>query len=172
MIKPNTMQAMFLIREFYGERKTKRHNIRLMDHIEHGVKLLQGMGACDAAVAAYALHPMFQNDVGLMGNAMVLHALDPYVVALIMEYRSVANQGLRGRTPPKELSIPMIEVRQMLIADKVQNRWSFLKYHKDTHPEAQSLMTYFDQWLEFLGVDSVRYEHLISFFNETSEDQR
>lgn len=166
MINPNTMQAMFLIKEFYANRTTKRHAIPLMDHIEHGVKVLKELGASDAATAAFALHPMFQDDEALQENELVLHALDPFVVALVMEYRNIANQGLRGKTPPSEISIPLVEVRQMLIADKVQNRYSFLKYHKNTHPHAAVLNDYFDAWLAALGVDAARYESLVATFNE------
>lgn len=166
MIGTNTIQAMDMIRAFYGARTTKRHAIPLMDHIDQGVAILRALGADDHTIAAFVLHPIFQSDANLAENFDLFATLDRRVVALVMEYRNAANQGLRGRTPASQVPLPISEVRQMLIADKVQNRYSMMKYHRHTHPDAEELLDYFNQWLSALDVSSGLYESLIATFDE------
>ena len=49
----------------------------------------------------------------------------------------------------------------MLIADKVQNRKDFLKYHYGTHKKSVELDIYFKNWLRALNVTEADYNFLI-----------
>lgn len=73
-----------------------------------------------------------------------------YAVLLAMEYRNIANQYLSHRVINSIDDIelgPVPGIRQMLIADKIQNYKDFLIYHKDTHERAAELDEYFKNWL-------------------------
>jgi hypothetical protein len=80
------------------------------------------------------------------------------IVLNVLEYRKCANAYLcKPYTDSwtlaeiKEAAPIVIEdVRQMLIADKVQNQADFLKYHFGTHPRSEQLATYFNTWLKYL----------------------
>jgi hypothetical protein len=95
----------------------------------------------------------------------VLHQypIDLYALALAMEYRWVANSYLSQRMIQSidEIQLsPLIEVQQMLIADKIQNRKDFDRYHRDTHPRARELDRYFRNWLTALEITEARYQEL------------
>lgn len=49
----------------------------------------------------------------------------------------------------------------MLVADKVQNRKDFKRYHEGTHDRSRELAYYFDLWLTVLQISPERYEELI-----------
>ena len=53
------------------------------------------------------------------------------------------------------------EVRDMLIADKIQNYKDFLFYHKGTHPRSRELEEYFKNWFGILGIDFVAVARLV-----------
>ncbi|GAB4212529.1 MAG: hypothetical protein OHK0022_48480 [Roseiflexaceae bacterium] len=157
------------IRTFYGERRTQRTGVLYIQHINEGLLVLEAIGATLAARRAYCLHPIVQGDTELAAAFLpdsVLHQypIDLYALALAMEYRSVANSYLSQRTIASLDDIrlsPLDEVQQMLVADKVQNRKDFERYHRDTHPRARELDTYFRNWLAVLGVSEQRYEELV-----------
>ena len=56
---------------------------------------------------------------------------------------------------------PLKEVRQMLIADKVQNYADFLTYHAHTHSRSKELDFYFKHWLAQLDVSRDLYSLLV-----------
>jgi hypothetical protein len=70
-----------------------------------------------------------------------------------MEYRRVANNYLSKRTITSlddiELS-PMLEVNQMLWADKLQNQKDFRAYHLGKHNRSDILEQYFINWINKL----------------------
>ena len=79
-----------------------------------------------------------------------------------MEYRNVANRGLscyQVDNPAQIYLSPIYDLKQMLIADKVQNFKDFNKYHLDTHPKSIELNRYFRNWLRALGVLEAKYEY-------------
>ncbi|MGK0389502.1 MAG: hypothetical protein ACI94Y_002242 [Maribacter sp.] len=45
------------------------------------------------------------------------------------------------------------EVKQMLIADKVQNYKDFMLYHYKLHTRSDELYEYFQNWSKLLGID-------------------
>lgn len=149
---------------FYGDQTAQRSQVRLIDHIDQGIRVLEALGASEAAIKAFCLHPMFQSDADLpkAGALYARGAKDAYPVALAMEYRRVANAYLSARELPEggvELS-PLKEVNDMLIADKAQNRKDFERYHLATHPRSERLGRYFNEWLEALGVSEALYQRL------------
>lgn len=87
-----------------------------------------------------------------------------------MEYRSQANAWLSDKVIKVPLMGigptthcvpngvptpgPLADVRDMLIADKIQNYKDFIIYHRGTHPRSDELDTYFEAWLRVLRVDN------------------
>ena len=87
----------------------------------------------------------------------------PEAAVPAMEYRNIANAYLSkhftGTEDIFQLSV-LDEVNQMLIADKVQNRKDFERYHQGSHENSEQLQIYFKNWLDKLGVSEARYQEL------------
>ena len=153
-----------LITDFYGDGCANRSGVPLMNHINEGITILDRIGAEIEAQEAFATHPLFQNDDDLSKNFGLISKLDQKIVALSFEYRNVANRFLTQHMPKKlhEVKLsPIVEVNQMLIADKVQNRKDFLLYHFGTHQKSDTLDIYFKLWLSALNISEERYQNLI-----------
>ena len=148
-----------LISAHYGDGRAKRSGVRLMNHIDEGLKILEKLGASERAARAFCLHPLFQTDKDLLNTyGTDLSVYDPYVLTLVVEYRNTANAALSVRDiiHPSEIELsPLEEVNDMLRADKLQNYKDFLKYHSKTHPRAMALDIYFRCWIQRLGVVDV-----------------
>lgn len=176
-------RAYRAIQAFYGERAARRSGVRLMDHIDQGLIVLDQLGSVDFVKRAFCLHPLFQADQELTtaGLEFVNNGPDdPYDLVLVMEYRQRANAWLSDKVRRVVLmrsngeklvtdSIeyigapnpgPLIGVRNMLIADKVQNYKDFRTYHFGTHARSEELDRYFKTWLSTLGIDSQRFDEL------------
>ena len=105
-----------------------------------------------------------------MVELVARHAgVNPFALALAVEYRSVANEFLSDKIVPgddaetaaKRIRLsPLSAVNKMLIADKVQNRKDFITYHRGTHPRSAELDIYFDAWLVRLSVNKAHYSGL------------
>ena len=167
MIK-NTVEYK-LISKHYGDRVAERSQVTLINHINEGLVVLDTIQASEHAKRAFCLHPLFQADADLEENAYMASFLDPQVLLLTMEYRSVANEFLSVRMDDMEVDevlsaygyeaaaefirlSPLEEVNQMLVADKVQNYKDFIKHHLGTHPRSGELEDYFNVWLNALDV--------------------
>ena len=178
------------IRQFYGDRKAQRSGVPLINHIDEGLVILKRIGATDDAERAFCLHPLFQNDEDLAREHWRVEAFaevqSKRSLFLCMEYRNIANQFLSGKvdmrlhhsgldteegrrdvtnydilTMPDDIPLsPLKEVNDMLIADKVQNRKDFIRYHLATHANAARLDVYFQLWMMRLGIDDAEYERL------------
>lgn len=158
-------QEYRVIAKHYGTRTTRRSGVPLMQHIDRGLVILSRIGASRCAKRAFCLHPLLQGDADLRANIDQLADLttNSRVVALVLEYRHIANAALSTRMIETSADIklsPISEVNDMLIADKVQNRSDFLRHHRATHPRASELDRYFRLWLERLSIDEARYSEL------------
>lgn len=159
-----------IIERFYGVKRANRSDALYMNHIDEGLAVLQWIGASSAAKAAYCIHPIVQTDGDLskawdFRNTIRLNmnwtGCSLESVLLAMEYRSIANDYLSDRevNSIREIRMsPINEVRDMLIADKVQNRKDFELYHEGTHPRSKELSKYFRFWLEKLEVSEEQYQ--------------
>ncbi len=155
------------IKTYYGSRKAERSGVLLITHIDEGLSILQYLGASLVTQKAYCLHPILQADEALTRNWKDhFSGINPQAIILAMEYRRIANAYLSTRSIRTindiEMS-PLVEVKQMLIADKVQNRNNFELYHLPTHPRSKQLQKYFRNWLQKLGISEVHYQELISY---------
>ncbi|MCX5742316.1 MAG: hypothetical protein NT062_07455 [Proteobacteria bacterium] len=77
------------------------------------------------------------------------------MLALVLEYRNIANAALSTRTYASAHDIvlsPLADVTEMLVADKMQNWQDFVRYHRATHPRSAELERYFRLWHERLGI--------------------
>ena len=150
----------FLIADYYGKRVATRSRVPLIDHIHEGLTIMERRGASEVAKRAYCLHPLLQNDADLEANyLLVSRVAAPQAILLAMEYRNIANAYLSQRAVASikesiaEIALsPLVDVQEMLIADKCQNRKDFLRYHLDSHPRSTILDQYFKNWLARLGV--------------------
>jgi len=164
------------IKQFYGDRCTKRSGVPLINHIDEGIEILNRIGAADHVKEAFAIHPLIQTDTDLKTNFHDLIngwsglPITASVIALALEYRNIANAFLSNKIdtwdgkPVKIDQIrlsPLGEVNEMLIADKVQNRKDFLRYHRETHPRSLELAYYFECWLEALSITEEHYQALV-----------
>jgi len=155
-----------IIEEYYGDKSAKRSGVPYMNHIYEGLAILENLDVTEYIKDAYCLHPIFQDDSTLLenltGNKDIM-GVSPTVLIIVMEYRNVANRGLscfQVDDPDKIYLSPLPSVKSMLIADKVQNRKDFLKYHFSTHPKSKELDIYFKNWLRVLGVTEAEYDRL------------
>lgn len=158
------------IAAYYGDRVADRSRARLMDHIDQGLVILDAIDAPLDAKLAYCLHPLFQMDDALLKEGMEFISNHGWSrsTLLAMEYRGIANAYLSQHSmPPKGIKLsPFTEVNQLLIADKVQNRKDFERYHLGTHPKSDRLVEYFNEWLHALGISERRYQELVSMLED------
>lgn len=157
---------------FYDDRCAERSGVRLMNHIDEGLIILKEIDATEDAQKAFCLHPLFQADAELTTEGFkyckIALKVDAYPVMLVMEYRHWANAWLSdkvddyGNTLGEPFPGPLPEVRDMLIADKVQNYKDFLQYHAQTHARSRALDIYFKRWLKVLNIDEHRFRELCS----------
>lgn len=163
----NFQYAYLCISRYYEGKFAKRSKVPYMNHINEGLIILDQLGADEDTKSAYCLHPIFQEDNAIMNNFNIINerlTISPRVMLLVMEYRNVANRGLscyQVDNPDKIYLSPIPEVNLMLVADKVQNRKDFLKYHLGTHEKSIELDIYFKNWLRALGVTEAMYNKLI-----------
>jgi len=147
------------ISDYYKDDITDRSGVKLMNHIDEGIEILNQLGATPAAIAAYCLHPIFQNDADLTKNVAAIKLFDPYVIMLTMEYRRTANSYLcRPGTDDftlddicRVVGLLLPEVKDMLIADKKQNSKDFMLYHYGVHKRTTQLHQYFKNWCNLLN---------------------
>lgn len=164
--------ALEIIQEYYGDKRAKRSGVPYINHIYEGLSVLKYLNADKETKDAYCLHPIFQDDDSLEDNIIWLevcnYKIQQKTLLYVMEYRNVANRGLscyQVDNPDKIYLGPLNPIKQMLIADKVQNRKDFLKYHLGSHPKSQELDIYFKNWLRKLEITEYTYNKLCEVIN-------
>ena len=169
-----------LISGFYGDKCAKRSGVPLMNHINEGLVVLDAMSASIQTKAAYCIHPMFQgpeNYPDIYHNP-IIYDIDPQILMLVMEYRKTANAFLcKPHTDyysvdNLEIYCPLnlFEVREMLMADKVQNRKDFEIYHMGTHDRSDQLHAYFHTWLRYLGITEDQYHRFVKLIDDYKKE--
>ena len=146
-------QSYTLIKNYYGDKVTKRSGVKLMNHINEGLTILNNLDAEQFVLDAYCLHPLFQSVDDFNKNINLdLNNIDPKALILAIEYRRVANSYLSHMKPENFVGFTNNYIKQMLYADKVQNEKDFRIYHEGKHPRSKELREYFDYWLKNLLV--------------------
>ena len=142
-----------LISKFYGSRTAKRSGVPLINHINEGLIILDHIGSTDVVKGAYCIHPLFQSDENLIENkGMDLTGVSTESIILTMEYRRVANSYLRFSSISSFVGISLQEIKEMLIADKIQNYKDFYKKSHFNSLEFGQLYNYFHVWFGILGI--------------------
>ncbi|WP_152538678.1 hypothetical protein [Aquimarina macrocephali] len=167
------MKEYQMIKKYYDSGTTRRSGIKLINHIDEGLIILDKIEASDIAKRAYCLHPIVQSDECLSQNySFDFQGIDPKVLIVVIEYRSVANEYLsikKINTIDDIRLSPLKDVNDMLIADKIQNRKDYELYHKETHPRSIELDKYFKNWLQKLNIDESFYQETITMLKKESE---
>lgn len=150
------------IKGFYGETKAEHSGLPYIRHIDQGLQILDRLGSSNLTKAAFCIHPLVQENPTLITAIKLgfLNDCNATVVMVAMEYRAVANSYLSHHPLNLKVNLgPLDEVRQMLIADKVQN-YNDLIYHNTNHPNFIHLRRYFYSWLAILGITQDMYDEL------------
>jgi hypothetical protein len=149
--------AYLYIQQYYGSDVAERSQVPYIYHIDEGGGILEHIGASRLVKDAYYLHPFYQADEAFQMNLTKHVPSSSGAIALAMEYRHVANSYLSKDKPSNFIGFSCPEVKQMLIADKVQNYKDFLLYHKGVHRRSDELDEYFNNWFEIL---EIKYENI------------
>jgi len=167
----NNSIAYQLIEKFYTD-KIASSGAPYINHIDEGLVILKSLNCRNTVLDAFCIHPLFQEDqhLKLNYNLAEISLLNQQVIIFAMEYRSVANEYLSNK-PILNISdirlSPIKEVNQLLIADKVQNKKNFMKYHSQTHTRSNDLLRYFNNWLKRLGVTNEDYKNFVQLIEKT-----
>jgi hypothetical protein len=158
--------AYQIISKIYGSSCAKRSGVPLINHIDEGLHILDILGSSDVVKDAYCLHPVLQSDESFVENkSFNFGDVDTESIILAMEYRRVANSYLSKDNIEDFVGFSCDEVKQMLIADKLQNYKDFLKYHSKTHERRVELDIYFNNWFKLLNIDWNEWKNKIGYEN-------
>lgn len=142
-----------LIQNTYKDNKTERSKVPFIYHIDEGGFILNEIGATDIVKDAYYLHPLLQSDEEFNKNkSLDFNNINTESLILATEYRRVANSYLSNIDISNFVGFPNNEIKQMLLADKIQNYKDFLKYHKGIHTRGEILEQYFINWFKLLEI--------------------
>ena len=140
-----------LITRAYGTIRAKRSGVPLMNHIDEGLVVMIRILASQEAMKAYCIHPLVQEDSLLeVFGVDLIKCCDSQSLLLAKEYREAANSYLSKGKPEDYRPSAYPDVQDMLIADKIQNKKDFELYHAHTHPRAEELKKYFQNWMVIL----------------------
>lgn len=151
LIYGKNRRAYVTINNYYGDKTTKRTGLKLINHIDEGIDILNSIGADIDTIDAYCLHPILQSDESFIQNLdLDFNGISTRSLLLAMEYRRVANSYLSNDRMESFVGFTTIEIKHMLYADKIQNEKDFTLYHEGTHERSTELRTYFNNWLNIL----------------------
>jgi len=167
MIDDSATNAYRAISEYYDGARAKRSLMPYMKHIDEGLAILDELGADEVTKDAFCIHPMIQSNDDLLitykDSLLSDYNIEAEVILLAFRYREIANSFLSKHidnisradifTIKKNL-VEWPEVQNMLIADKVQNKFDFMVHHYERHEKSDKLLDYFNRWLiDILQVD-------------------
>lgn len=167
-----------LVKKMYEGKIGKKSGREYIHHIHDGILMLEHQASSMITKRAWCLHPVVQADYDLVKahESGVLKDLDPTVVMLAMEYRAVANAHLthhflNGRSAWPHVS-SLVEVNEMLIADKIQNYKDYLLYvaPKPEHADRLYLHDYFKGWLHALSVSEALWKDILWQFDDVTDE--
>lgn len=144
---------------------SKRTKADYFEHVYEGVRILQILNQPLIVQQAFAIHPLYQSDESLTNYFPLLSNFNPTVVALTMEYRAVANQGIRSIVAKNDWTVKLScleSVNSMLVSDKIQNRKLFLSNYSREYKNYADLARYFEVWLTALGITEKEYQRIVS----------
>jgi hypothetical protein len=149
---------------------SKRTKVDYFEHIREGVKILKIIEPAKtpetlAIQQAFCLHPLIQSDEEFQRNYRLLQSFRQEVVILTMEYRWVANQGIRSIVKNNGWTVKLScleSVNKMLVSDKIQNRKLFLSNYPKENEDYSDIDTYFKVWLNALGITENEYQRIVS----------
>jgi hypothetical protein len=143
--------AYKLIKDYYGDKTTERSGVKLINHIDEGLDILDNIGVSQEVKDAYCLHPLLQSDQEFNKNiGLDYSGISTKSLILAVEYRRVANSYLSTMKIDDFVGFTNNEIKQMLYADKIQNEKDFRIYHEGIHPRSKELREYFNNWLNIL----------------------
>ena len=174
--RQNLEQCYAVIQKHYGERKARRSGQRYMSHIDEGLTALKILGASWHTMGAWCLHPVVQSNAELLAVLKNGCLRDTPVesVILAMEYRQWANAHLSFHAPKPPEFGPCLEVKQMLIVDKIQNRKDFEKYlfAPGAIKNKDRLIEYFKEWFDALSITNEQYLAIKDSMDQPSEGRK
>lgn len=154
IINDITSESYKLIKSFYKDDVTKRSNVPLINHIDEGLYILNKLKSSSIVKDAYCLHPILQSDDSFIKNkSLDFKGIATESLLLSMEYRRVANSYLSRNKIEDFVGFTCNEIREMLMADKIQNYKDFMLYHYGTHDRSNELYEYFNNWFSLLNID-------------------
>jgi hypothetical protein len=156
-----------IIYELWKDRVAERTGIPYMNHVHEGLRVIKEYNYSERAMRIFALHGVLQNCY--KDNAVALKCLSDVSYDIIigaMEYRAIANAHLSYHDSSTLRLSEDDDVNIALVADKVQNRRDFERFHLGTHKRSDELSAYFERWLGKLGVSEERYHELAGVISE------
>ena len=165
-------RAYSAVESFYGDGRANRSGLFLMNHIDEGLYILGELGATLQTKDAWCLHPLLQSDYDLQATLAAgghLNGQAPAAMLIAMEYRHQANGHLSHHEPKVPTFGPLDEVRQMLIADKVQNRKDFDQHLRGKVANSDRLDSYFQEWFAALEIPEPWYAKVADHISTTCQ---
>lgn len=160
--------AYSVIQRYYKDKRANRSGVPFIYHIDEGGTILEALEQPNHVKDAYYLHPLLQDDAEFLrnynGTSLFRKGnfdINPLSLTLAMEYRHIANSYLSTGSPEDFYGFTCPEVKQMLIADKVQNFKDFMTYHYGTHKRTGELFEYFLNWEDLLEINYNDYIPII-----------
>lgn len=168
-----------LIETIYAGRRTRRSGLPLRNHIDEGLIILVALQATRTEAEAFCLHAPAQISYHFGARPAANHHLpatpqgprDTWLLktrfplaaeAVTLAWRFAAQaeafrpDHLADHEAPPPITVDTA-VRKLLIADKVQNRKDFERFHQHRHPRADLLTRYFSAWFNLLGISDTDY---------------
>ena len=157
MKKENKLIEYTIIESYYGDTKAERSGETYITHINEGLKLLDTLKASPLAKAAFCLHPIVQSDTDfarlIASDSPIFARANFKAWVLATEYRRWSMMFTTDSSVAPKITITDANIKNMLIADKVQNMIALQRNRKKYDAnEFKRLNSYFNSWMDILGV--------------------